>query len=296
VDVHYPEVEGIPHASAINTKIVKLMKAKIAEFLTTGRSETVQSSFTGRYKVSITTPEIISIRFQFENQCPPGGRPLVTVLPLNYCPRRSETITLESIFRKSVAYSDLISVLSLSELIHHGEFWDTEAATTPNIQDFTLSKTGIDIHFGSEEVVNACTLPEHTVHMPYSAVRDLLSPSSPVYAIALQSHLRNDLPKFTRRNLQNKLGALAIAAYSRTINKTQDNAEVYRKRGNWYKKLGQNALAETDFKRAAKLEDQQKTATANSEGTSSEAPIDRQPAQRIISPKAQVSNQPKPVS
>ncbi len=295
VNVHYPEIEGVPHSSAINIKIVKLMKARIKEFLTSGRSETIHSSFNGRYKVSITTPEIVSIRFQFENRCPPDGRPLVTVLPFNYCPKGSEIITLGSIFRKSVPYSDLLSVLSLSELVHRGEVVVTESATTENNEDFTLSKTGIDIHFGSEQVVNACTLPEQTVHVPYAAVCDLLSPSSPIYAIALQSHGRNSLPKFTRRNLENKLGALAIAAYSHTINKTQDNAETYRKRGNWYKRLGQHALAETDFKRAAKLDDQQKTATTITEGTNStEVPADRQP---IVVPKKQpASTRPSPIS
>jgi len=94
----------------------------------------------------------------------------------------------------------------------------------------------------------------HTVHVPYACVRDLVSPSSPVYALAMLSSGRSSGRKFTRANLNRQLGAVAIAAYTRAIEKNPDDPKAYRKRAKWHEQLGHKDLAAADLASAAKRE------------------------------------------
>lgn len=256
VAVHYPRIDGLPNSSVVNYAIKKLIKDSLSDASVEQSSEADQSSFTGTYKVSMMTPEVVSIRFVFENSvC--NSRPLVTHELLNYSPKRGEDISLDDIFRKSVDYEELLEVLSLSNLVKEEDVSMIDSTTSESLspEDFTLTKRGIDIHLGSEDAwVNACTMPAHTVHVPYACVRDLVSPSSPVYALAMQSSGPESGRKFTRANLKSQLGAVAIAAYTRAIGKNPDDPEVYRKRAKWHEQLGHKALAAADLASAAKLD------------------------------------------
>lgn len=255
VDVHYPRIEGLPNSSVVNYAIKKLIKDSFSDESVDQSSEAAQSTFTGTYNVSMMTPDVVSIRFVFENSvC--NSRPLVTHEVFNYSPKRGEDISLGDIFRKSVDYEELLEVLSLSNLVNQEELSMIDSATSEslNTEDFTLTNRGVDIHIGSDVEVNACTMPAHTVHVPYACVRDLVSPSSPVYALAMQSSGQISGRKFTRANLDGQLGATAIAAYTRAIRTKPDDAEAYRKRADWHKQLGHKALAAADLASAAKLE------------------------------------------
>jgi hypothetical protein len=144
-----------------------------------------ESELTSGYKVYLRNNCLVSLSFCIEKYIKPSAHPSHSTLTLNCDFKTAKSIELKNIFKKDSNYLNVLSKLCYDYLIatvqNPDKKWIAEG-TKPiasTFKKFYLTPDSLNIVF-DEYAVDCYAGGPHTVTIPYSSIKSLIDPRSPV--------------------------------------------------------------------------------------------------------------------
>jgi Protein of unknown function (DUF3298) len=255
--VHYPIFSGTANDPAVNAALTRFIWERIHHLepgKTSGKEE--EELLGCSYQILLETQDIVSVLFELEDQAHIGsGRALKQNACFNFSPKQARLIRLSDLFRHDVDYLDILSVLATSHFLNKsedyevGDLTDNLSPSEEHFQNFCLTPVGIQFYFDVGQLGPAA-LGEESLIIQYSVVHDTLSTEKIFFPIDLGN--RPVAP--ARIGTVSELGKIAIAAYTRRIQKQPESVGAYLERAKWYRRLNNITSSEADLRIASKLQ------------------------------------------
>jgi len=201
VEVQYPVISGINNAESqkkLNLLIAAAAFQEIDKFKAsiTGWNEEEpdlevfegSSSLYMDYQIVGANQQFVSLKLNFSVYFAGAVHPNPSFMTINYDLQNNKMIQLAELFEPSEDYLGKISNYCINDLITQSEFSDEEwikggaSRSLKNYQHFNLSKQGIVFTFDVYQVAPYAVGPQE-VTIPYSVLRPILNPASPVTAL-----------------------------------------------------------------------------------------------------------------
>jgi hypothetical protein len=201
IDVDIPKFAGTdPDTVAVNTEIrniaLKAMDDTIKDFRQFRKHSKSpdDNSFNCSTEVKLAQPDLISVTFNLGEESvdlPHGSHWNQT---LNYQLHPLRKLTLDSMFLPKSGYLTKLAELSRADLTKQlqGDGFNkdklnegTNPKTPSNFKNFALTKQGLYFVFNQDQVADYVS-GEQEVTIPWSKLKTLLSPNTPVYKLAQQ--------------------------------------------------------------------------------------------------------------
>ncbi len=181
--------------ASINKKIFVLAKNETNKFTSEldvlKRSNTgwTEGKLTNGYKIYLRNNCLVSLSFYIEKYITPSAHPSHSTLTLNCDFHTAKNLELENIFKRDSNYLDVLSKLCYDYLMatvqNPDKKWIKEG-TKPVVsafKKFYLTPDSLNIVF-DEYAVDCYAGGPHKVSIPYSSIKSLIDPRSPVYYYA----------------------------------------------------------------------------------------------------------------
>ncbi|HEY9792302.1 MAG TPA: RsiV family protein [Candidatus Obscuribacterales bacterium] len=201
VDIDIPKFEETdPDVAAVNSEIrkiaLKAMNETIKDFhqFRTHSKSPDDNSFNCTTEVKLAQPNLISVTFSLGEESidlPHGSHWNQT---LNYQLHPLKKLTLDSIFLPKSGYLTKLAELSRADLTKQlqGDGFNkekmiegTNPKTPSNFKNFALTKQGLYFDFNQDQVANY-EAGDQEVTIPWSKLKTMLSPDTPVYKLSQQ--------------------------------------------------------------------------------------------------------------
>lgn len=207
IDVRYPEIIGHPDTAStrqLNQMILTYVRATIQDFKEHAPHnnfdysdypvEMLINEFSLHYNAALLKPRghtIVSIRFETTTRFFSEAHSVHHYDVINYDLTEGKVLTLDSLFRPNSPYLQKLAHQSTTTLRHRFTQgmpwmpWNYEAnlALEENFRIWNLDQQSLVITF-QEYQVTPYSSQAQKIRIPYSRLRSLLSPASPVSAYA----------------------------------------------------------------------------------------------------------------
>lgn len=208
IDVEYPQLSGLLTSGIekFNQEASQLAQREVADFRknmtevstreeTAGDSELPDSSLGIGYTVILATDDLISIQFDVGTYFRGAAHPNSNSLVLNFDIRNGKVLKLADLFIPGAKYLQALSAFAIKDLkrqskekgpdgmLEDDTIESGAAPTSKNFESWTITKKGLGINFDSYQVAPYAAGPQYVL-VPYSALRDLIEPNSPIAGLA----------------------------------------------------------------------------------------------------------------
>jgi len=202
ISANYPQLSGgnNPNFPKFNQVAQSLITKKVAGFkkdMAPAEGEvprpegSMGSTLTIGYMVVLAQDDLVSIRFDVGSYYQGAAHPNSYSDVLNYDLKNGKQLKLADLFKPGSKYLQAIATYSIADLKKQGKekgLTDEEiergaAADAKNYQSWNITKRGLAISFDSYQVGPYAAGPQ-SVTVPYSALKDLISPEGPIAQFA----------------------------------------------------------------------------------------------------------------
>jgi hypothetical protein len=187
----YPQIEGSPETKVVKvneeiTKLVNDAKKSFAENIEDPESNPdlhtdaeMSSYYEMSYLPQLINKDVVSLKFLVNSYYLGAAHPNGEVLTFNYSLKTGGEMVLENLFIKDSDYANKIT--SLCKKSAGGKAYEIFFSDNPkeNLANWTISSKGINFYFGVAHVFGDVA----TVFIPYSEIKDIIDPSSPIAAL-----------------------------------------------------------------------------------------------------------------
>jgi hypothetical protein len=288
ISVSYPRVTDLSNAVKLNRLIKKVVQAKVGNYCRQDFSAWQKGSprghFVGNYQMLSANPHGLSIRFNFNTYYPDAATTSDEIECLNLDPQTGAVFTLDRIFKDGIVYPQVLSVLTLHQLINAGQgseltaIPEAIAAQEASFRNFGFSSSDLMI-FIKEPGLEPDAHDIKRIDLPLARLTNLLSDRFK-HAIAGGNTLDStDLPRLEVDSLNSQLAQLSIGSLSVMITNHPEEAKLYKLRAKFYQELRRQGPAESDLARAKSLD---------ADEESSQATTTNEPETRGNSPEAKM--------
>lgn len=201
IDVEYPQIKGATDTriESFNRLVKSFVTKQVGEFegeagpqretpLTVEMSDSLDIG----YSVGVAHNALISVRFGIGTYFRGAAHPNSRTEVVNYDLQSGKRLTLADLFKPSARYLQVIAAYCIEDLkrqtrqhadpepmltdesIHQGA-----AATAENYRSWLITKRGLSITFDAYQVGPYAAGPQFVV-VPYSALKEIIKPGSPI--------------------------------------------------------------------------------------------------------------------
>lgn len=262
INIRYPRVSNTAKAASINLLLKHFVQQQVTDYraksLSTWTKGTPRGRLVGNYQVACSTPQAISIRFKFSTYYPDAATATDEFRCLNFDPETGHALTLAHVFKEGVDYPNILSVLSLHQLVDLGEgteltsIPDTVKPKAKNFDNFSVTPLNLEI-FCRELTEDPDVYDTRRIDLPLARLKDLLSDHLKTIASHGVSFVPSDIPKLEPSLLKTQLAQLSIGSLSVMIAHNPKMPELYELRAKYYKDLDRQEPAEQDLAQAKTL-------------------------------------------
>jgi len=202
ISANYPQLSGgnNPNFAKFNQIAQSLITKKVAGFkkdMAPAEGEeprpegSMASTLTVGYTVVLAQDDLVSIRFDIGSYYQGAAHPNSYSDVLNFDLKNGKQLKLADLFKPGAKYLPIIAAYSIADLKKQGKekgLTDEEiergaAAEAKNYQSWNLTRRGLAIGFDSYQVGPYAAGPQ-SVTVPYSTLKDLINPESPIAQFA----------------------------------------------------------------------------------------------------------------
>lgn len=205
VSAQYPQLSGstAPNAEKFNQTVRRLITKKVSDFrqemnssedeappdpATETPTESQGSDITIGYEVALAKDDLIAIEFTVSSYSAGAAHPNSYTEVVNFDLQNGKLLKLADLFQPAAKYLRTLSSFCIQELKKQqtaegfvDEDWVKKGAAPEltNYNNWTISKKGLRITFDPYQVAAYAAGPQHVL-VPYSALKEVLKPDSPV--------------------------------------------------------------------------------------------------------------------
>jgi hypothetical protein len=202
ISANYPQLNGgnNPNFAKFNQVAQALVAKKVAGFkkdMAPAEGEgpppegSMGSNLTVGYTVILAQDDLISIKFDIGSYYQGAAHPNSYSDVLNYDLKNGKQLKLADLFKPGAKYLQTIAAYSIGDLKKQGKdkgLLDDQIQTgaapeAKNYQSWNITKRGLGINFDSYQVGPYAAGPQF-VMVPYSTLKDLINPESPIAQFA----------------------------------------------------------------------------------------------------------------
>ena len=197
VAAYYPQITGSsnPNVEKLNQVVRALVTSRVAEFRKEMAKEdeeprpenSMGSDINIAYTVALAQDDLASIEFDIGSYYQGAAHPNSYSEVVNYDLKNAKQLKLGDLFKPGAKYLQAISQYCIADLKKQSKAKGLEessinsgaAPTTKNYQSWTITKKGLGINFDSYQVGPYAAGPQFVL-VPYTAIKELVSPDSPI--------------------------------------------------------------------------------------------------------------------
>jgi hypothetical protein len=196
IEITYPQIEGTknPQILNLNHRIKRLVSEQYRWPLNPTKEDIryykkhpdIFNTVDLTYEVPLATDNLLSIYFEGYSYGIGAAHSVQYSFTVNYDSGSEKLLKLASIFKPNINYLQFISQYCMNELTkRHGEYIWKEALSpkAKNYESWNITKEGITINFDACKVVG-CAGGKQEVEIPFTTLKDMLNPDSPVILLA----------------------------------------------------------------------------------------------------------------
>ena len=203
IAAQYPQITGgnNPNFEKFNQTVRASVTKTVADFrkaMTPKEGEdeprpegSMGSDLNVSYNVALAQDDLVSVEFEVGSYYQGAAHPNSYAEVLNYDLKNGKQLKLSDLFKPGAKYLQAIATYCIADLKKQGkdkglldEEIDKGAAASPkNYQSWTITKRGLGIHFDSYQVGPYAAGPQFVL-VPYSTLKDLINPESPIAQFA----------------------------------------------------------------------------------------------------------------
>jgi hypothetical protein len=205
VEAEYPQIEGDARFDNFNRESRNLVTKDVAAFKTAQTSdegdagseppaEPQDSSLNMGYEIRQATDDLISVEFTEATYEAGAAHGNSVTMVLNYDVKNGKKLALADLFNPKSNYLSVISTYCITNLrerakkdqdamIDEDMMKSGAAPRADNYQACAITKKGLWVTFDPYQVAAYAAGPQHVL-VPYSALKDIIKPDSPVTALA----------------------------------------------------------------------------------------------------------------
>jgi hypothetical protein len=198
VEVTYPQITGSNSASvtAFNHQIEALVQKDVTDFRggvedpdPAAPADTSGSSFSATYRVTVATPDLISVALVISEFSAGAAHPNTYSVSISYDLKSGRPLRLEDLFAAGKPYLESISKACVAHLkTKLGDMSDPEwlergaGPKAENYKNWNLTTTGLEITFDSYQVAAYAAGPQQ-VFLQYTDLKPLIKVDGPLASI-----------------------------------------------------------------------------------------------------------------
>jgi len=194
IDITTPRLEGsIPTLDLLNQAIDQLITEQVDSFKKSAREiedwraqnlPDVSSFLQIGYKATYTDSNLVSLLFEINLYSAGAAHPGSSTVSLNYDLKQGKTLSLAALFQPGSPYLEALSQSCVQQLSQNGalEFSEGARPEEKNFKSWNITPDGLQITFDPYQVAPYALGPQ-TVVVPYSALKALLPPNSPLMVV-----------------------------------------------------------------------------------------------------------------
>lgn len=202
VEAQYPQLTGgnNPNFEKFNQVARGLVTKEVAEFKKNVAPEegdepppegSMGSDLNVSYSVALAQDDLVSVEFNIGSYYQGAAHPNTVSEVLNYDLKNGKQLKLSDLFKPGAKFLQAIANYSIADLkkqakakgLMEEEINSGAAANAKNYRSWTIKRTGLGITFDSYQVGPYAAGPQY-VHVPYSALKDLINPEGPIGSFA----------------------------------------------------------------------------------------------------------------
>ena len=204
ITAQYPEITGSSNANfdkfnqaarAVVTKTVAGFRKDMA--LDSGEESrpenSMGSSLNISYKIALARDDLVSMSFAVASYYQGAAHPNTYSESFNYDLKNGKVLNLADLFKPGAKYLQAISTYCIGELkkqmkapdrtVDNESIQSGAAPTAKNYQSWNITKRGLGINFDAYQVGPYAAGPQFVL-VPYSNLKDLINPDSPIAQFA----------------------------------------------------------------------------------------------------------------
>ena len=200
IAVQYPQLTGTnnPNLEKFNQVARGTVTRKVAAFkkdtapaegedtAETRPEGSMGSDLNVSYKVVLAQDDLVSIEFSVGSYYQGAAHPNTYAETLNYDLKNGKQLKLSDLFKPGAKYLQAVATYCIADLkkqtdkgLTNEEIDKGAAANAKNYQSWTITKRGLGITFDPYQVGPYAAGPQYVL-VPYSALKDLINPESPI--------------------------------------------------------------------------------------------------------------------
>ena len=202
ISVQYPQLTGgsNPNLEKFNQAVRGSMLKKVAAFKKEMAPQpdeepkpenSMGSDLNISYKMGLAQDDLVSVTFSVSSYYQGAAHPNAFSEVINYDLKNGKQLKLSDVFKPGAKYLQALSTYCVADLKKQskakgadGTLDDTSintgaAPTASNYHSWSITKQGLGINFDSYQVGSYAAGPQF-VRVPYSAIKDLINPDSPL--------------------------------------------------------------------------------------------------------------------
>jgi hypothetical protein len=139
------------------------------------------------YEVAVAQDDLISVEFSIGSYYQGAAHPNSYTAVVNYDLKNGKQLKLADLFKPGAKYLQAIANYCIADLkkqanekgLEASEIENGAAANAKNYQSWTITRKGLGINFDAYQVGPYAAGPQF-VTVPYSALKDVINPESPI--------------------------------------------------------------------------------------------------------------------
>jgi len=203
IAAQYPQISGgsNPNFEKFNQTVRASVTKTVADFrkeMTPKEGEdeprpegSMGSDLNISYDIALAQDDLLSVEFSVGNYYQGAAHPNSYSEVLNYDLKNGKQLKLSDLFKPGVKYLQAIATYCIADLKKQAKdkgLLDEEiekgaAASGQNYKSWTITKRGLGINFDSYQVAPYAAGPQFVL-VPYSTLKDLINPESPIAQFA----------------------------------------------------------------------------------------------------------------
>src|SRR5215216_768240 len=202
IDARYPQLTGgsNPNFEKFNQSVRASVTKKVARFkkdMAPDEDEEARpegsmgSDLNVGYEVALAQDDLISVAFSVGSYYQGAAHPNTFTEVVNYDLKNGKQLKLADLFKPGAKYLQAIANYCIADLKKQAkdkglldeEIQNGAAPNAKNYQGWTITKKGLGINFDAYQVGPYAAGPQYVL-VPYSSLKDLINPESPVAQFA----------------------------------------------------------------------------------------------------------------